>query len=166
MFKEVLEQVKEVLIRFFTSRLLPVGILFFAFFAILVSRHFYLQIMHGEEYYDNYIEITQTTVTEDAPRGCIYDRNGVVLAYNEITYSVTIKDVDVYTGKGELSSMVYRLVLLLERFDAEVESYLPVVVNEHGMYEYSGTESRIRQFIRDTYGLNTSKVEQMQQKQC
>lgn len=163
MLKEVLEQVKETLIRFFTSRLLPVGILFFVFFVILVVRHFDLQIMHGEEYYDNYIEITQTTVTEDAPRGCIYDRNGVVLAYNEITYSVTIKDVDVYTGKGELSSMVYRLVLLLERFDAEIESYLPVVVNEYGVYEYSGTETRVRQFIRDTYGLTTSQVEKMQQ---
>ncbi len=162
MFKEVLEQVKEGLIRFFTSRLLPVGILFFVFFAILVSRHFELQIIHGAEYYDDYIEITQTTVTEDAPRGNIYDRNGVLLAYNEITYSVTIKDVNVYTKNGELSSMVYRLVKILERFDAEIETYLPVVVNEHGRYEYSGTESRIRQFIRDTYGLSISKVETMQ----
>lgn len=163
MFKEIWEQVKEVLIGFFTSRLLPVGILFFAFFAILVARHFDLQIMHGAEYYDNYIEITQTTVTEDAPRGSIYDRNGVLLAYNEITYSITVKDVGVYTRNGEMSSMAYRLVTLLERFDAEIESYLPVVVNEYGMYEYSGTEARIRQFIRDTYGLNTSKVEKMQQ---
>lgn len=164
MLKETLERVKESLIRFFTSRLLPIGILFFVFFAILVSRHFYLQIMHGEEYYDDYIEITQTTVTENAPRGNIFDRNGVVLAYNEITYSVTIKDVDVYTGKGQLSSMVYRLVVLLERFGAEIESHLPVIVNEYGVYEYSGTESQIHQFIRDTYGLTTAKVEEKQKK--
>ncbi len=163
MFKEIWEQVKEVLIGFFTSRLLPVGILFFGFFAILVARHFDLQIMHGAEYYDNYIEITQTTVKEDAPRGNIYDRNGVLLAYNEITYSITVKDVGVYTRNGEMSSMAYRLVTLLERFDAEIESYLPVVVNEYGVYEYSGTEARIRQFIRDVYGWNASKIEKLQQ---
>ena len=155
------EEVKEGLIQFFTSRLLPVGLLFVGFGAILLYRHFDLQIMHGDEYYDDYIEITQTTVTTDAPRGNIFDRNGVLLAYNEITYSVTIKDLGVYTRNGELSSMVYRLVKLLERFDVEIESHLPVVVNEHDMYEYSGTEAQVHQFIRDTY---YDKIEKLQQK--
>lgn len=164
MLREIWEDVKAWGARFFSSRLLPVSLIFIAFGVILICKLFDLQIRHGEEYYKNYIEITKTTVTKDAPRGNIYDRNGVLVAYNEVTYSVTIKDLDVYTRNGELSSMVYRLVKLLNRFDAVIETHLPVVVNEHGMYEYSGTEAQIRQFIRDAYGYSHAKVEEEQKK--
>lgn len=55
---------------------------------IIILRLFYLQVYHGDLYKDlaqrNYLR----SMILPAPRGLIYDRNGIVLAENKITYSL------------------------------------------------------------------------------
>jgi penicillin-binding protein 2 len=59
-----------------------------AFYFALIGRLFYLQIIKGEYYREisdrNYIKIFYS----NPPRGKIYDRNGVLLAYDVPTYSL------------------------------------------------------------------------------
>lgn len=62
--------------------------LLFLIYFILVGRLFYLQIVKGEYYSEisnrNYIKVFQS----NPPRGKIYDRNGVLLAYDIPTFDL------------------------------------------------------------------------------
>ena len=61
-------------------------------------RLFSLQIIHGQEYADNFSIMTTKTRTLKSTRGNIYDRNGQVLASNELSYSITLEDSGDYAN--------------------------------------------------------------------
>lgn len=129
---------------------------------LLIGRLFYLQIIQGNTYYDQSVNITQRETKIEAPRGNILDRNGNILATNETTYSVTIKDTTAYpTQTGEFNEMILRLVNLLERYGQGIVTPVPIILNEHDEYVFNGTESAIRRFIRDVYG--TDKIQKRQE---
>ncbi len=77
--------------------------IFAFFFLILFFRIFYLQVMQAETNIRLSKENQMQLKTLKAPRGIIYDRNGVVLARNRPSYSLSIlphkmkKDVDIVT---------------------------------------------------------------------
>ena len=77
--------------------LIAIGLLF----AILVHRCFSLQILHGQEYLDNYMLQIEKIREVEGTRGVIYDRNGNVLAENRLAYTVTIEDNGTYESKKE-----------------------------------------------------------------
>ena len=54
--------------------------IFAALSLVLIHRLFSLQIIHGQEYADNFSIMTTKTRTLKSTRGNIYDRNGQVLA--------------------------------------------------------------------------------------
>ena len=58
--------------------------------SILIGRLFYLQIVKGSDSLENYEYSIRRTTSVAATRGNIYDRNGNLLAYNQLAYSVTI----------------------------------------------------------------------------
>ena len=73
-----------------TSRLLVLVLVLLGMGSYLIYTIFQLQIVNGEEYFDNFqLRITKTRTIE-ATRGNIYASNGELLAYNELAYSVTI----------------------------------------------------------------------------
>ena len=92
MFRDILDRIKEAAEYVMRSRLITLIIVFCLTSSILIGRLFYLQIVRGEDYLSNY-EL-QIRKEEEIPgtRGNIYDRNGNLLAYNELAYSVTIED--------------------------------------------------------------------------
>ena len=69
-----------------------IGFLMIIFSFVILARLFVLQIIRGEQYQSNYDLLVEKTESIDATRGNIYDRNGVLLAYNELSYEVTIID--------------------------------------------------------------------------
>ena len=61
---------------------------------ILIVQLFNLQIVHGEEYLEQAnSRLTRETVIK-AARGNIYDSNGILLAGNQIKYSLKIYKVE------------------------------------------------------------------------
>ena len=78
--------------RIFSSRTRVIGFLMIIFSFVILARLFVLQIIRGEQYQSNYDLLVEKTESIDATRGNIYDRNGVILAYNELSYEVTIID--------------------------------------------------------------------------
>ena len=71
---------------------------------ILIYRVFSLQIVHGQTYLDDFQLKIEKERSIASARGNIYDRNGNLLAYNELAYSVTIEDVYAKSG-GWLNSV-------------------------------------------------------------
>ena len=94
-------------------------IVFCVMSAILVQRLFYLQIVRGEDYAEDYELQIQKTKETEGTRGNIYDRNGNLLAYNELAYSVTFE----YSGdykNDELNKIVYTVIQMVESNGASV----------------------------------------------
>ena len=59
----------------------------------LIQRLFTLQIIHGEDYENNFTMQIKKEQVLDGTRGNIYDVNGYPLAYNKLVYCVTFEDV-------------------------------------------------------------------------
>ena len=70
-------------------------------FFILLQRLFVLQIIKGEEYATNFNLTTTKTRTIKSTRGNIRDRNGELLAHNQLAYSVIIEDNGTYDSTRE-----------------------------------------------------------------
>lgn len=97
---------------------------------------------------------TQKEISIPALRGNIYDRNGKLIAGNRVVYSVAITDLNYYTkSDGAFNEMLLRLIKILDKYEVSVSDSLPVMLTSEGTYEYKGSESKIRLFIRDVYGL-------------
>ena len=83
---------KEYLKKVFQSRLVVLSFVMILMFSLVLGRVFYLQIIHGKEYQENFTLRIQKPISIEAARGNIYDCNGELLAYNELVYSIAIAD--------------------------------------------------------------------------
>ncbi len=154
MFEDLREILKEFIYKVAGSRLFFLAVVFTCMFAILVVHLFNLQIIHGEEMLDNYIQLTEEIIYTPGTRGNIYDRNGKVLAYNELAYSVTVQDTGAYSTDQQMNSMLLRLVQILHKHDVDVEGKFEVGMDENGELFYTSYSENSRLgFLRDVYGL-------------
>lgn len=151
--------------RFFRSRLFPVMLIYLLLFIVLITRLFRLQIVEQKEHMDNYIQKSLNTITTKSTRGNIYDRNGVILAKNNLVYSVTLKDTGAYVKQAQKNQWVYDLVTLLDSCNESFETYLSLGLSgsdkEGEIYTYtSSSETQRLRLLRDVYGLqNTSQLD-------
>ena len=153
MFKDLWTLTGKTLKQFFTSRLLPVVIIFTLMFGGLIYQLFDLQIIHGNEYLDDYVQLTEGVTTIPSTRGNIYDRNGKLLAYNQLAYSVTYTDTGVYTDGYAKNEMLLKLIPLLEKNGENVSTYLSLGFDSSGQIQYTTqSESARLRFLRDVYG--------------
>ena len=88
-FKEVLEDFFE---KIKSSRRFILGVIYLFMVFILGSKLFTMQIVNGKEAQDKYVQKIKKTVVTTGARGNIYDRNGNLLAYNKLSYTVTVID--------------------------------------------------------------------------
>ena len=114
----MLDSIKEFFAQFFKSRLFVLSIAILALFGILLQRVFVLQIVNGEEYLRNFALKIEKERELKSTRGNIYDRNGKLLAYNELAYSITIEDNGSYESLEEKNNSInHELELLFQRLD-------------------------------------------------
>lgn len=155
MFNRILQRAKELINQIIKSRCLVLILAFCVLFAILVNRLFYLQIVRGEYYLDNYkLQIRKTRYIAGT-RGNIYDRNGTLLAYNELAYSVTIEDnIPAGSSRNEtLNGILTQVLEIVESHGDSVISDFGVVLDSAGNYQFSQTNETLRlRFIADVYG--------------
>lgn len=148
------DRFKDGFINIITSRITVLVIFFLALGTILVYTVFNLQIVHGEEYLNNF----QLTIRKErsiaSTRGNIYDRNGNLLAYNELAYSVTLEDV-YESGKGKnaaLNDTIYRLIGIIEKNGDSIVNDFNIILNTNNEFEFNVTDSKLLRFIADVYG--------------
>jgi len=80
--------------------------------AALVSRLVSLQIIGAQDWMDQAVENYQTTISEPAARGIIYDRNGFILARNIASYNVVITPASLPDDEADIQR-IYREVSAL-----------------------------------------------------
>lgn len=157
MFNDLLEIGKDFIRKILGSRLFILSIFFIGLFGILSMRLFKLQIIEGEEYQDSYMTMTEKEIKLQSTRGNIYDKNGNVLAYNELSYNVTIQDKGDYTRTNDRNLMLLDLVRILNRHGEKVEGEFSIGFDSSGEMVYTTTsESSRKRFIADHYGLRST----------
>lgn len=160
MFRELLEIKRDLIRKAATSRLFILAIICFAMYTGLVHKLFQMQIINGEKALNDYLQLTEQTITTAGTRGNIYDRTGKVLAYNKLAYSVMIQDTGVYKNSDDKNRMYLRLVQILRKHGETVQGKFEIAVDPNGDMVYtSASESARKRFLRDYYGLK--KVEDL-----
>ncbi len=155
------EHIKEGLRLFFKSRLAVAALVMILLFSALLWRVFSLQIINGKEYQENYTLTIVKERTLNSTRGNIYDRNGNLLAYNELSYSVTIEDNGTYSStrvKNEsLNAEIAQLITALEKNGDSISNDFRITLNDDGTYSYNVEESSTtwKRFLADVFGENS-----------
>lgn len=150
----MLFELREKFINFITSRQFLPYIALTVVAVMLINRIFQLQIVHGNEYMNDFTLRIEKEVTIPSTRGNIYDCNGVLLAYNELAYSVTITDtIESGEGKNEkLNAIIYQMIHLIEQNGDDVISDFKIYVDESGNYSYAVEGNALLRFLADVYG--------------
>ncbi|MGN0375600.1 MAG: penicillin-binding transpeptidase domain-containing protein, partial [Butyrivibrio sp.] len=121
----------------------------------LIYRLFVLQIVRGEDYETSYTMKAEKTVTVNGTRGNIYDRNGELLAYSELAYSVVIEDCGYYSStkiKNEaLNSIIDKMVTIIEENGDSIDYNFPMEY-ANGRYNFTVSDNALLRFLRDIYG--------------
>ena len=155
-------RIKEWIMEIMKSRLFVTVIAFCVLFAILIHRVFYLQIVKGQYYLDNYKLQIRKTREVPGTRGNIYDRNGELLAYNELAYSVTIEDNGNYSSmtleekNTIVNETVGEVIDIVESNGDTVINDFGIILDAAGNYGFAAQDetSRLR-FLADIYGYQT-----------
>ena len=150
------------------SRTFIAIIMFCVLSAVLLQRVFYLQIVKGQNYTDKYELQIQKTKEVEGTRGNIYDRIGVLLAYNELAFSVTIQDNGDYDKKSEknkaLNQIVTKVINIVESNGDSVINDFGIILDANSEYSFvAESDTQRLRFIADVYGKKT--IDELSDKQ-
>ncbi len=153
----MINKIKENLLNMITSRLFFLFVLMAAISAVMVQRIFDLQIVHGEEYLDTFQLRIRKERTIPAARGNIYDRNGNLLAYNDLSYSVTIEDIfeSGVSRNANLNEVIHQLIQLIERCGDKTVSGFKIILDSDGNYRFTvedREDNQLKRFLADVFG--------------
>lgn len=150
MFKNI----RDSIINFITSRFFILILAFCVMCAILIYRLFSLQIVNGAEYLEEFTLKIRKERTIASTRGQIFDRNGELLAYNELAYSVTIEDV-YESGRDKnknVNKTIYSLINMIEANGDSVVSDFNIIIGDSGEFEFAVSGTTQQRFLADVYG--------------
>ncbi|MBO5094130.1 MAG: penicillin-binding protein [Lachnospiraceae bacterium] len=148
---------KERFLNMITSRVFVLIICFSALCIVLLHRVFVLQIVHGEEYMDNFKLKIRKERSIASTRGNIYDRNGELLAYNELAYNVTIEDVyESGNNKNQkLNETISNLIDIIEKNGDKIINDFNIVLAKDGSFQFAVEGKQKERFLADVYGRDT-----------
>ena len=150
MFSEIKEWLKDAIFNRFTILL----VIFISLLIVLLQRLFVMQIIDGEQYLNNFKLTIKKENTLKSTRGNIYDRNGKLLAYNKLAYSVTIED-NFESGKNKntlMNESIIGAIRLVEECGDTVSEEFNIRLNEDGQFEFTVSGSKLTRFLADVYG--------------
>lgn len=140
-----------------TSRVFVLVICFVMLCIMLLHRVFVLQIVHGEEYMDNFKLKIRKERSIASTRGNIYDRDGELLAYNELAYNVTIEDVyESGSDKNQkLNETISNLIDIIEKNGDKIINDFNIVLAKDGSFQFAVEGKQKERFLADVYGRDT-----------
>lgn len=150
-----MKEIFDYILSLFKSRIFPLIMVFIVLVGVLVNRLFSLQIINGESYVKDLSSSIQKDMSVAATRGRIFDKNGVLLAYNDLAYAVRISDSGKYedndTKNRLLNTSIDKTLTIIEEKGDSYSNDFPIVYS-NGMYEYNIKDNELLRFLRDIYG--------------
>ena len=147
----MLEIILDELKRVAKSRLFPITVLFGFLFLVLVNKIFIIQVVDGQKYEESAEADNKKTIELKATRGNIYDRNGVLLAYNELSYSLQIEDNNELKTSEEKNEMIYRLIHFVEDQKGTIAYDFPMEFDKKGHIQFTVEGNSLKKFKVNAY---------------
>ncbi len=121
--------------RILNSRYKQATAVFLSLMAILSIRLFVITVVQHDTWSDKAVSLSTKTITTDAPRGNIYDRNGEVLATNKQVFNVRMYSSGM--ENKELNDVSLKLIKLFRENGDDYEDDFPIKLkNGKFYYEY------------------------------
>lgn len=149
MLDTLLDKIKQ----FLSSRIWPIIVVYIVLISIIVHRLFVLQIVEGQEIVEQQEYLTLRTRYTSGTRGNIYDRNGVLLAENELIYSIVLENSAELETNDEKNAMIYKLFTLLESYGYELELDFAIELDEEGNAVFNVEGTAELRFKKEAMGL-------------
>ena len=150
-----MKEVFEYILSLFKSRIFPLILVFAILVGVLINRLFGLQIINGESYVKDLSSSIQKDMSVAATRGRIFDKNGVLLAYNDLAYAVRISDSGKYNNNAEknekLNASIDKTLDIIEAKGDTYSNDFPIVY-EDGQYVFNIKDNELLRFLSDIYG--------------
>ena len=150
-----MKEVFEYILSLFKSRIFPLILVFAILVGVLINRMFGLEINNGESYVKDLSSSIQKDMSVAATRGRIFDKNGVLLAYNDLAYAVRISDSGKYNNNAEknekLNASIDKTLDIIEAKGDTYSNDFPIVY-EDGQYVFNIKDNELLRFLRDIYG--------------
>ena len=163
LLKDLFISLKEITLEYIRSRVFPVTLLIIVLFILIINRLFTLQIEQGEEYSKSFEYKSEKTLTVNSIRGNIYDVNGNLLAYNEISYTLTFGNDTALPDEAEKKNLsenklknmiIYNTINILNSNGDDIDTNFKIkLVN--GIYKYEVEGQNLRNFLKDVYAADT-----------
>lgn len=151
MLDTILEFIKKILV----SRLFPVALVFILLFCILVHRLFVLQVVRSDEI-ESKSSNEHTEIRElKSTRGNIYDVKGNILAYNELSYSVTMVDTGEYESNEQMNKEIYKVIRIIETYGGDLILDFDIALDEDERLVFTTEGTQLLNFKRDAYSLSS-----------
>lgn len=152
--------IKDFLKKFFSSRLFVLAAVFIVFFGIILARIFTLQVVNGKSYQENFSLKIQMKQPINAARGNIYDKNGKLLAYNELAYSISINDSTTYSSTKEKNKAVNaelaEILTVLKNNGESLNNDFKIDRKKDGTYSFNVSGSSLNRFRADVFGKSSA----------
>lgn len=152
----MVKKISRLLKKIHINRTTVLSVVFLGLSIILIRHLFQLQIIEGEEYRNNFSIQTTKTRTLESTRGNIFDRNGEVLAYNELSYSLTLEDNGTYSTNRQralsLNGEAYKIIKILESNGDSISQDFHIYLDENGNYAFDVEGISLLRFKADVYG--------------
>lgn len=147
--------IKEFLKKIFSSRLFILSVAVIAMFAAMIARVFYLQIVNGAYYQENFTMRIQKPLTVEAARGNIYDCNGRLLAYNELAYAVIFYDTygSSSSKSRKLNAELAQIIQAIEDNGEPITNDFRIAYDEEtDTFSYTVSGTSLKRFLADVFG--------------
>ncbi|NLP15857.1 MAG: hypothetical protein GX379_02290 [Clostridiales bacterium] len=137
--------------RLIKSRLFPIAFIYIVLFGILINRLFVLQIVEGPTHAEEY-EYRNTESREiKSTRGNIYDRNGMLLASNTLSYSVVMEDSTQITSNDQRNAVIHKLVQIIEENGDTLDNPFYIIHTGNEEFEFTISGAALNRFKRNVY---------------
>lgn len=139
---------------FINSRVLALYLVFCLLAVVLINRIFQLQIVEGADKQAEFELKIKKERSITSTRGNIYDCNGKLLAYNQLSNSVTIEDVyeSGSTKNAQINATLKNVLDVLKENGDEISCDFNIYIDENGDFAFNVSGTRLLRFLADLYG--------------
>lgn len=145
------------------TRTLPLVCIYMTFALALIYKIFTIQVVKQEDIIGNSSTLDVITRETKATRGNIYDCNGVLLAYNKLSYSVVMQDYKAFETEDEKNAMIFKLINIIEKNNGTLFPDFYIEQDKKGKLRFTVEGVAEDRFKRDAY--TVTSIEKLTTKQ-
>lgn len=140
---------------FLKTRTVPLIVIYLTFSVVLIYKVFTIQVVKQKDIAEHTVTQDEITRETKATRGNIYDCNGVLLAYNKLSYNVTLQDYKAFDSDEKKNAMIFRLIKIIESNGGKLFPEFYIEKDKKGNLKFTVEGLAESRFKRDAYMLTS-----------